>query len=45
VQDERDEEKQCAEKLEQRLKEFFQTILDNAQVEELNIEEKIQKIA
>jgi hypothetical protein len=45
VQLERDEEKQCTEKLEQRLEEVFQTIPDNALAEELSTEEKIQKIA
>jgi hypothetical protein len=36
VQLERDEEKQCMEKLEQRLEEVFKTIPDNALAEELS---------
>jgi hypothetical protein len=42
---ERDEEKQCMKKLEQRLKEVFQTIPYNALAGEFNAKEKIQKIA
>jgi cysteinyl-tRNA synthetase len=45
VQIERDEEKQCAEKLEQTLEEVFQTILDIALAEQLNAKENIQWIA
>jgi hypothetical protein len=42
---ERDEEKKCAEKLEQTLEEVFQTILDIALAEQLNAKENIQRIA
>jgi hypothetical protein len=45
VQIEHEEEKQCTDKLEQRLEEVFQTIPDNALAGELNTEEKIKRIA
>jgi hypothetical protein len=45
VQIDHEEEKQCTDKLEQRIEEVFQTIPDNALVGELNIEENIKRIA
>jgi hypothetical protein len=41
---EQEEEKQCAERLEKRLEEVFQTILDSALAGEINAEEKLKKI-
>jgi hypothetical protein len=41
VQHEMDEEKQCVEKLEQRLEEVFQTSPNNTLAEEFNTKEKI----
>jgi hypothetical protein len=45
VQIKHEEEKQCVDKLEQRLEEVFQTIPDSALARDLSAEENIQRIA